>query len=306
MQLPVELQAAIERLFENVSQSALRKAREALTQGYREGAVSPFDDEAMRLAYLGARMPATFAAVRKALQQVPLSGSLLDLGAGPGTASWAALDLYPAVETVTLIEQNRAAIELGKTLAEAHPVLRSATWLHQTLDRPIPAADTAILSYVLGELTAPEKVVETVWGAVQTLVIVEPGTPKAFQWIKRIRQQLIARGARIAAPCPHAYECPSSWCHFAARVERSRLHRLLKEGTLGFEDEKFCYLIATKQPCVPVHNRIIRLPTKQSGFVRLSLCTHEGTLVDKTISRKNREFYRWARDAEWGDGTPPM
>ena len=35
-------------------------------------------------------------------------------------------------------------------------------------------------------------------------------------------------GANILAPCPHARPCPLAapdWCHFSARVARSRLHR---------------------------------------------------------------------------------
>lgn len=301
MQLPSELQLAIESFFENVSTTTLRKARESLTSTYREGGVSPFDDEAKRLAYLGARMPATFAAVRKVLQNIQLSGSLLDLGAGPGTATWAALDLFPELHKITLVEKNRKAIELGKTLAEAHPTLQSAIWIHQLLDGPIPAADSAILSYVLGELDQPEKVVESVWNAVNTLIIVEPGTPKAFQKMKKIRDMLLKLNAHILAPCPHALACPNEWCHFSARVERSRIHRLLKEGTLNFEDEKFSYLIASKAPGQPAPNRITRHPVKQSGFVRLSLCTNQGTLIEKTVSKKDKELYRQARDSEWGD-----
>lgn len=301
MQLPAELQSSIESFFENVSTNVLRKARESLTSTYREGGASPFDDEAKRLAYLGTRMPATFAAVRKTLQNIQLSGSLLDLGAGPGTASWAALDLFPELQKITLVEKNRKAIELGKTLAKSHPILQSANWMQQLLDGPIPAADSAILSYVLGELDHPERVVENTWNAVNTLIIIEPGTPKAFQMMKKIREQLLKLNAHIIAPCPHALACPNDWCHFSARVERSRIHRLLKEGTLNFEDEKFCYLIAARSPGRVPLNRIIRHPTKQSGFVRFSVCTNQGTLAEKTVSKKDKELYRQARDAEWGD-----
>ncbi|MBX7067030.1 MAG: small ribosomal subunit Rsm22 family protein [Parachlamydiales bacterium] len=301
MQLPSEIQTTIESFFENVSTTVLRKARESLTSTYKEGGASPFDDEAKRLAYLGARMPATYAAVRKALENVRLTGHLLDLGAGPGTASWAALDLFPDLEKITLIEKNAKAIELGKTLARFHPILKNGNWIQQVLNGPIPNADSAILSYVLNELDSPEKIVENVWNAVNTIVIIEPGTPKAFQLVKKLREQLIQMNAHIIAPCPHALACPNDWCHFSARVERTRLHRLLKEGTLGFEDEKFCYLIASKSPGPSFSNRIIRHPNKQSGFVRLSLCTEEGTLIEKTVSKKDKQFYRQARDSEWGD-----
>ena len=304
MQLPEELQAAIDQIAQH--SPALRKAREALTQDYREGRVSPFSDEAKRIAYLGARMPATYAAVRKALENGLPFESLLDLGAGPGTASWAAADLFPQLQKITLIEKSQEAIALGQTLAKAssHPALQKAQWIHQSLTEPIPTADAAILSYVLNELPDPTSLIERCWKAVSILIIVEPGTPKGFNLIRKIRQQLIDLNAHLIAPCPHAFACPiqgNDWCHFSARVERTRLHRLLKEGSMGHEDEKFSYLIAAKTPTSPFAGRIVRHPIKQSGFVRLALCTQQGKLEEKTVTRKDKEAYRNARDAEWGD-----
>lgn len=300
MQLPDELQSAIEKIVQNSSSNALRKAREVLTSTYKEGKTSRsiFSDESTRLAYLAARMPATYAAVHKVLERAPfLGGHLLDLGAGPGTASYAALDLFPDLSKITLIEQSKEAIALGKVLSSD----ARFNWIQQSVEQPIPNADTAILSYVINELNDPAKVVAKCWEAVSLLIIIEPGTPKAFQQMKKIRQQLIDLKAHIAAPCPHSLACPSDWCHFSARVERTRLHRQLKEGTLNYEDEKFCYLIASKLPVTQAENRIVRHPLKQSGHVRLSLCASSGLLEEKVITRKDKELYRKARDAEWGD-----
>lgn len=304
MQLPEELQSAIDRILENTPQSALRKARESLSQDYREGRTSPFSDEAKRLAYLGARMPATYAAIYKVLKQIVLNGHILDLGSGPGTASWAASELFPSLEKITLIEKSPEAIALGKKLAEGYPLLQKANWVQKSLTDPIPTADGAILAYVLGELNDPMAVIDACWNAAPLLILIEPGTPKAFQLMRKIRQRLIDQKAHLIAPCPHAFACPiqgADWCHFSARVERTRLHRMLKEGSLGYEDEKFCYLIASKTPGPVFSNRIIRHPLKQSGHVRLTLCTSEGKIGEKTISRKDKELYRQARDSEWGD-----
>ncbi len=296
MQLPEELQLGIEKLFENVSSLLLRKSREELSKTYKEGGISPFSDEASLLAYLGARMPATYAAVYKTLQNVHLEGHILDLGAGLGAASWAMLDLFPNLEKITLIEQNQNAIRLGEKLLSSS----KTHWILQNLSAPIPKANAAVLSYVMNELKSPEQVIKNCWGAVDTLVIIEPGTPKAFGLMKKIREQLIGAKAHIIAPCPHTHACLNDWCHFSARVERTKIHRLLKEGSLGHEDEKFCYLIASKSGGASCSNRVIRHPLKQSGYVSLNLCTKQGTLEEKTISRKNKELYRKARDAEWG------
>lgn len=304
--MPPELQAAIDEAVENVSANALRKARESLTGHYRAGGSSPFHDEASRLAYLGARMPATFAAIYRVLQSVPLPGHFLDLGAGPGTASWAAATLFPALTQFTLIEKSRDAITLGQSLAKHHPHLQHAEWQQRSLEElpQLPDADVAILSYVLNEIKNPEALISHCWKTIPTLILIEPGTPKGFQLIRKLRQQLIDLKAHIIAPCPHTQACPiqgNDWCHFSARVERSRLHRLLKGGTLGYEDEKFSYVIASKNPAPSFSARIIRHPQKNSGHVRLTLCTSEGTIQEKTITRSEKQTYKMARDAEWGD-----
>ncbi len=300
MQLPQELQTALDHLFGNTPTSLLTQARISLTQDYKEGRSSHFTQSKL-LAYLGARLPATYAAIHKVLQNIPPPNHLLDLGAGPGTASWAAAELFPSIQKMTLIEKSPEAIAIGKTLAQSssHPALQSAQWIQQSLTQPIPPADMAILSYVLNEI--PDPIIAPIWSSVSTLVIIEPGTPKGAQLIRKIRQQLIDLKAHIIAPCPHAHLCPSDWCHFSARVERTRLHRLLKEGSLGYEDEKFSYLIASKTPAPTAPSRILRHPLKQSGHVRLSLCTSSGSIEEKVVTRSDKENYRRARDAEWGD-----
>lgn len=316
MQLPEELQTIIEQLAHQ--SSALKRARVELTKAYQEGSNSGslFCDEAKMLAYLGARMPATYAAAftvfRHLQERLPdfSPRHLLDLGAGPGTGLWAAAQSFPSLQKATLIEQSLEAISLGKQLAFAGslPLFQNVQWHSASLEAGLllPESDLAILSYVLGELPQPHAWIEHCWKSrLSHLVIIEPGTPKGFQRIRSAREQLLKMGAFLIAPCPHPFSCPiqgTDWCHFSARVERTRLHRQLKEGSLGYEDEKFSYLIVSREPVPPSPmGRIVRPPSKQSGFVRVPLCSQEGKLVEKTVTRSQKEIYRQARDAEWGD-----
>jgi len=91
------------------------------------------------------------------------------------------------------------------------------------------------------------------------------------------------------------------WCHFSQRVERTSQHRQLKGGTLGYEDEKFSYIIAGKIDVASVGSRIVRHPGKHSGHVKLSLCTPQGQIENRTVARSSKSEYRAARKAEWGD-----
>jgi ribosomal protein RSM22 (predicted rRNA methylase) len=310
MQLPEELQLAIEEEIQNASSSLLKKARETLSQTYKDGksSASIFSSDSQRLAYLIARMPATYAAVYSALQKVPIAPtSFLDLGAGPGTVSWAATELFPSLTQITLLERSPEAILLGKRLSQKGPsALQKAHWIQQCLTQltSFQAADLAALSYVLGELKDPEKLIQICWNSpIQTFVFIEPGTPKGFQLIRKIRQQWLDLGGYLLAPCAHAFACPiqgNDWCHFSVRIERSRLHRLLKEGSLGYEDEKFSYLVVSRAPA-KLTSRIVRHPQKLSGHVRLTLCTERGQLEEKVVTRSDKASYREARDASWGD-----
>ncbi len=119
----------------------------------------------------------------------------------------------------------------------------------------------------------------------------------------KLRDILLDLGGFIWAPCPHHLKCPlldGDWCHFPARVQRTSLHRKLKSADLGYEDEKFCYLIVGKEPCETYQGRILRYPIKHSGHVDVTLCQKEG-VQKKVFSKRDKEKYRVIKKLNWGD-----
>jgi ribosomal protein RSM22 (predicted rRNA methylase) len=320
MQLPSSLQMAIDEVTESLGLCQLIEAREELTKRYRQPVPGSqfMTTEAQRQSYVVSRMPATYAALQSAFQAIRERGdvpikSLLDLGAGPGTGMWAACDHFPDIETITLIEKDKALLTLGKQLAQfsKDQVMHRANWQEGDLEKlsDLPPHDLVILSYSIGELNPQriEPLLNLCWNAAKQLIlIVEPGTPVGFERIRLIRRQLIDQGAHLIAPCPHQLACPmegGDWCHFAARVERTSLHRRLKGGSLGYEDEKFSYVAATKTSFPLPASRILSQPDRHSGHVILKLCTPEG-VQRPTISKKMGDLYKQTRRAEWGDVFP--
>jgi ribosomal protein RSM22 (predicted rRNA methylase) len=313
MRLPEQLQSAIEELSGKVSQADLRRAAQQLSEGYRrEAGPPPIRTEAERMAYLLVRMPATYVAVRSAMlmaaDTVPewSPKSMLDLGAGPGTASWAATNVLPSLESAEAIEREARVVEIGRSLAAS--MAATVTWKIADLQswKPERSYDVIVGSYSIGELpeAARARLISTAWEACSgVLILVEPGTRRGFDRIERARQQLISCGAPIAAPCPHSRECPmktsGDWCHFSARVERTQEHRRLKQGELGYEDEKFSYVIASRQQSKPALSRIVRHPQRLSGHVKLQLCSENG-LEEQTVTRSQKERYRAVKHADWG------
>jgi len=275
------------------------------------------DSAARRAAYLLVRMPATYAACVHALRQLSdvcpdLSpASLLDLGAGPGTASWAAAEVFSPLTAVTAFERDPSLIEMGRRLmaASQNPALSSARWIQGDLRLQLPDSDfdLVVLSYALGELPpgACSALLSAAWQRTrQAFLIVEPGTRTGASTIVEVRRWLLDNGASLAAPCPHDELCPMAaggdWCHFAGRIERGSLHRRLKGGELGYEDEKFSYVAAVRNPVTRPSARIVRHPLYRPGHLQFTLCTASG-LQSQTITKSQKELYKSAKKSSWGD-----
>jgi ribosomal protein RSM22 (predicted rRNA methylase) len=320
MRLPQELSEAVQKEVEKVERRLLAQAVAQLTARYKaEEFSSPaISNEAQRAAYLAVRLPATYAVNQRVFSEIQLRApeeqiaSILDVGAGPGTATLAAAEIFQHLQRATLIEIDEQWLGLGKNLAQVSSsgAVRNAQWIRQDLRSGFScdAHDLVVISYALGELGqhAVEAVIRKAWScAKQFLVVMEPGTPRGFATVNTVRSLLIAAGAELLAPCPHKYACPMAaigdWCHFAQRVERSSQHRQLKGGALGYEDEKFSYVIASRKSVNHEGQRIVRHPGKHSGHVQLVLCTQEGGLENRTITRSAGPAYKHARQAEWGE-----
>lgn len=296
----------IEKILQERQKSPSKEASTQLSARYRNA--DSHESEEQVLAYLAVRLPATFAVCIRVFQELAkfLSPtSLLDLGAGPGTGSWAARDIFPGLKNVTCVERDPTFIEWGRRLAKEESVLQDAKWLQKdfrTLEE-FPDHDVSLFSYSFNESPDLAPLLRSWSQCNKALVLIEPGTPKGYRNILTAREALIRQGAFISAPCPHEKPCPlahtNDWCHFATRLERSSLHRTTKGAQLAYEDEKYSYLIATKEP-FSRGSRIIHTPQKRSGHVNLSLCASEG-LTMLTLSKKNKDLYREAKKAEWGD-----
>ncbi|MFZ5929085.1 MAG: small ribosomal subunit Rsm22 family protein [Acidobacteriota bacterium] len=294
--LPEELSEAIQELSAAFPTDELAAAAARISDAYRRGLPPPLDTALMRAAYVVTRLPATYAALELAAAELPfVPESWLDLGAGPGAAAWVAPCL------ATLVDSNPHWDDL-------RPARRICADLERLPE--LQAHDIVSLCYVLNELppAVRPRLLDEAWRlARKAVILAEPGTPQGFGHILEARRQLLEAGARLLAPCPHDAACPmegGDWCHFAVRVERSRLHRQLKGGSLGYEDEKFCYLVAVKGDPLRSQARILRHPDVRPGWIGLVLCTETG--IEQRAVRRRDGLWKAARKASWGDAWPPV
>jgi ribosomal protein RSM22 (predicted rRNA methylase) len=314
--LPADLKAALDAKLEGLPRREVANRATAISRTYREGGTSgAITSETDALAYALARMPATYAAIVASLNALLeirpdfAPRSLLDVGAGPGPASWAAADAFPTLANFALLDANPALRALALELLKGNPRLGTANYELGQARALLPKAseaDLVIASYLIGELGESDRrdLVDAAWAKTRdTLVIVEPGTPAGYARIIAGRARLIASGAHVAAPCPHDRACPlqaPDWCHFAQRLPRSRAHMQMKGAEVPFEDEKFSYVVLTREPLAQRRSRVLAPPIVGKAEITAKLCTPDGVTLAR-IPRRDKAAYASARRWSWGD-----
>lgn len=326
MELPIELRGKIEEEISKVGLKDLQKSAQNISSRYRDEekiktTTRLIQNKEDALAYALSRMPATYGAISSSLEHtleiLKMNNieyrkelkTLLDIGAGTGTASWVASD-YLDLENITCIENEINMLSLGKQLMHANnKIYDIAKWKKQNVltENIEEKADLVITAYMLNELNQknPNSILEKLWNATnKLLLIVEPGTPESYNRLMKIRNYYIEKNAEIVAPCPHTKECKiqnDDWCCFSCRIARTKIHKLLKEGESPYEDEKFCYLALYKDKIQNKESRILRHPKIESGLIRLKLCNKDSSINEVIITKRDKELYKTAKKSKVGD-----
>jgi ribosomal protein RSM22 (predicted rRNA methylase) len=323
--LPADLRESLSSALEPLPVDQLSVAVRRLIDRYRTDAAAAtpiLGDDLDVAAYAAYRMPATYAAVRGALRRLAevlpefRPARQVDVGGGTGAGAWAAAEVFPSLTGITVLDQVASALAWGSRLAgRSSGALRSAAWRRWRAepDADLPPADLVTIGYLLGELPpeARTRLVERAAGTGGVVVVVEAGTPAGYARMIAARAVLAGCGLAILAPCPHERECPlagtGDWCHFPARVNRSALHRRLKDARLGHEDEKYSYVAAAPARLggQRATGRVLRHPAFRKGLVTLQVCAAADGVAPVLVSKRQGERYRRARDTGWGDPWPP-
>lgn len=329
--IPKKIDHRIEELLAGQDISSLQKAYKTLSNRYHKAQkggdpIAGYASSAETLAYIAARLPATYAVISRCLQELDDAyspESILDLGSGPGTASLACLERYPGVRP-TLVEANRDSLSLAKFLLAdcSEATYHAQDLLNFLKESPSLSHDFVIASYIFGEVK-PKEQLSILDNAIRVardyFLLILPGTPRDFEILRTLRSHIINLAKdneyplRITAPCPHAFACPmrvkTDWCHFSVRLPRSAWHRRLKDADLSYEDEKYSYLLVAKDEKPPImmdqkeiyQGRIVKNPQHRSGHGHLDICTSQGTLSRMNYSRSKSANYKYLKSLQWGD-----
>jgi ribosomal protein RSM22 (predicted rRNA methylase) len=126
-------------------------------------------------------------------------------------------------------------------------------------------------------------------------VLVEPALKESAERVQAWRDELVAAGWRVEAPCMGAARCPMRsqselWCHQDIAWERpSFVSEIDRRLGLDKESLQFSYLIVTKAPApAPTGWRVVSNPHRAKGRVWMSLCGRGPELVRAELLTRHR------------------
>lgn len=300
MILPIELQEKINDLYSSINKQVLVSSRQDLTDKYKatkESGRSLIDSKAEGVVYAISRMPSTYAVVYTLLSNLIEQGlidnikTIFDVGSGTGAGYFALKSLFPESE-ISLFERESNMIDVFKKLSDDKDVVR----FDLIKDNFEKNADLVVTSYVLSEMNeesrilSVKKMMET---SSRYVLLIDTGTPRTYENFLKIKKLVNdSDDWNIIAPCK-TEKCglKNDYCQFFARVERSALLKMSKEGTLSYEDEKYFYLLLSKDNVKSDFARVIRRPIIKTNVTELKVCDDCG-IRDLKITKKHKQLYK--------------
>jgi hypothetical protein len=264
-------------------------------------------DPALRAEYERDIAPRTVPALAKVLRELfpPEGGAahgpgrILDLGAGTGAVSEALRAHFGPGPTIVEVDRvaTRPTVRVAD-LADAEAVSTGG----------VPF-DLVVAAHVLNELFVGEPSVRRVerlsrlvrrWSerllaSGGTLILLEPALRETSRVLLAVRDQVLAAGLRVVAPCFFTGPCP------ALLQERDWCHDSTSAGPRGRRID-FSYLVIRPSGAAtldPTLHRVVSDPLPEKGRLRLFVCGAAGrqpvVRLDRNHSATNADLDRLVR-----------
>lgn len=324
--LPDKINQAIDLILSQSENSGWLKRAEVLhtryTQGKRHPQESFLKDSVDIAAYLGMRVPATFAQIAGALYQLKEAypdfkvESVLDLGSGPGTAVWATKQVFPELQTATCIDNEGTLLTVGREIFKSSGLEVDISWEADSLRSDFGSKnnkyDLVIIANVLNELTDEErtKVVSRAFTQCSgVLVIVEPGTPKGAKIVDEAYKTFENKNFLVAPYVENTFvQGGEHWIHFPQRFIRPEFQRRVRQQmrvsslmASDWEETKYAYIALSKHdPKTTDWARLLAPIKKQKAWFDITVLTAKG--IEKLqVFKRDKEKYNLVRKLKWGD-----
>lgn len=251
-------------------------------------AQTPWSEPWAQAAYVSYYLPLNYIRWQGLLGRVPESffseglGDVVDFGFGLGAASLA-LHQHGVLQKVIAVESTPEAQQVYESLSLDLQPQWAQSWSKAT--------STAVFSYSLNELEQiPEWLFES-----QNLLIMEPSTQLQGRRLMGLREELIAKGFSIWAPCTHQGSCPllhqskKDWCHDRVHWEVPKWFQRI-EAQLPIKNKTLThsYLVASRRPAPQEDSlgRVVGDELKEKGKTRWMFCHNEERLFLSWLQRR--------------------
>ena len=258
-------------------------------------------------------------------QSFPASDSVcLDLGSGPLTVVMALFLARPELRRLKLswycLDVSANSMALGEDIflsicaklnMEPWKIIRVKGSFGSAIKQKASFITCANMLYELDQASdmPPEFKVKKYFDQLKRyaapdagFLLIEPGVPKASRTLSLLRDRFLKEGSHIAAPCPHAGDCPmngfgaytgskNKWCNFAfdTRDAPQKLLKLSQKAKLPKERATLSFISVIKgtlrqaqgpQPeqgsLIRITSDEFRLPDYMSGYYA---CSQEGLVL---------------------------
>lgn len=301
MNIRSDIREKINDLYLSLDKKKLMDTQVKLTERYKttmgdsKSKILSKDDG---ILYAISRMPATYAVISNLLEQLVSEGkirnilSVFDIGSGTGAGYLAVSEIFENSD-ICLFERDKNMIDVFKKLFDKD--VKQCDFLNENIK---DKADLVVCSYVLSEMTendqnsALSKLMEI---SEKYVLLIDTGTPDVYKNYMKIKQKAIASGWKVLAPCTcDKCDMGDDYCQFYTRVERSNLMKMAKSAQLSYEDEKYFYLLLSRD-CVDLESerRVIRRPEYKTNMVNLVVC--DSGKKELTIAKSDKQLYKKAR-----------
>ncbi|KAG0271002.1 37S ribosomal protein S22 [Linnemannia exigua] len=202
------------------------------------------------IAYIAAMAPTTFSAIKNVLEEVKKRvpemnpKTFLDFGTGPGTAIWAANEVWDTPLKYTGVDTSMAMLETAEEILDnlstnGTPIPHVAFKPFMSHGSKAAKYDVVMSAFALSELTTPalrKSTLDHLWNSTNDmLILIDRGTPSGFRILAEAREQILGldldriqhkpkydaygelipeeapvkpEPAHVVAPCPHDKVCP--------------------------------------------------------------------------------------------------
>jgi ribosomal protein RSM22 (predicted rRNA methylase) len=307
----------------------LTRERECLPEAYLK-------DEGLRKAYGAYYLPSNLSKIHKPLLEMSLHPRglftkeklrVLDIGAGPGTASLGVLTFFSQRKLKPRLEFT-AVDHVAGNLRMAESLFRSAGRDHQiefTLKTVLSGIadlaaaavpghfDAIILSNVMNELFVGDRaridkrmvllndLLKSSLSDDGNCIVIEPALRETSREMLDVRDGMVKQGFHIYSPCLVSANCPAllnpkDWCHEDIPWDPPAIVKEIDKLTgLRKDALKFSYLVLRKDShsladaCGPGSFRVVSEPLVSKGKIEFYLC---GAGERKLVTRLDKDATR--------------